>query len=282
MDMPYLCTHLAFANRVANAIGQPLESLGESYVLGCFGPDVYFYDRLPPTPFVPHQKKHGNRLHALDCAVLFDALSDASDDSLRAYLKGFLTHIALDSTLHPYIESKHRGIDHTRFEGVIDAIVYADTKDRIPYREILLRRPDADAIDALLAKASETLLNASVKGAYRRSARKFRRLVPFLFDPKGRRFRAILRAERLFKKEGLLSAFLLAAERGDPEDCMNLSRKEWTSPWEPDRIRTESVPMLFDDAEALAVSLIRAFDANDREALLKLLSGRTMQKGVLA
>lgn len=280
--MPYICTHLAFAEKVAKTLGLPLGASSDQYVLGCFGPDLYFYDRLPPTPFVPHQKKHGNRLHALDCVALFDALSDADDGSMRAYLLGFLTHIALDSTLHPYIEAKHRGIDHTRFEGVIDSIVYTETKDAIPYREILRRRVDVEPIDTLLAKASEALCGASVSGAYRRSAKKFRRLVPFLFDPKGRRFRGIRRIERLFKKEGLLSAFLLAAEREDAEDCMNLNRREWASPWEPDRIRTESVPMLFDEAEALAVSLIRAFEARDTETLHRLLLGRTMQKGVLA
>jgi hypothetical protein len=281
MVMPYICTHLAFGKRVADALGRSPDTLGEPYVLGCFGPDLYFFDRLPPTPFIPHQKKHGNLLHAQDCFALFSALADASDELLHTYLLGFLTHIALDSTLHPYIEAKHRGLDHTRFEGVIDSIVYAETKTAIPYREILMRRASTDRIDALLADASKALCGASVSGAYTRSARKFSRLAPFLFDPKGGRFRAILRVERLFKKEGLLSAFLLAAERSDEEDCMNLSRSEWTSPWEPDRIRTESVPMLFDEAEALAVSLIRAYEADDREALNALLSGRTMQKGAL-
>jgi hypothetical protein len=279
--MPYVCTHLSFGNEVAEAIGETLDSLGEEYVLGCFGPDVYFYDRLPPTPFVPHRKKHGNALHQIDCAALFAALVRASDDATHTYLLGFLTHIALDSTLHPYVEAKHRGIDHTRFEGVIDSIVYVETKDAIPYREILFRRPDTRRIDRLLSEASEALTGESVAGAYRRSAKKFRRLVPFLFDPRGKRYRAVNRIERLFKKDGLLSAFLLAAPRADTEDCMNLSRAEWASPFEPDRVRDESVPMLFDEAKTLAVSLIRAFTDGESETLRALLKNRTMQKGAL-
>lgn len=279
--MPYVCTHLSFGNEVAEAIGETLDSLGEEYVLGCFGPDVYFYDRLPPTPFVPHRKKHGNALHQIDCAALFAALVRTSDDATHTYLLGFLTHIALDSTLHPYVEAKHRGIDHTRFEGVIDSIVYAETKDAIPYREILFRRPDTRRIDRLLSEASEALTGESVAGAYRRSAKKFRRLVPFLFDPRGKRYRAVNRIERLFKKDGLLSAFLLAAPRADTEDCMNLSRAEWVSPFEPDRVRNESVPMLFDEAKTLAVSLIRAFTDGESETLRALLKNRTMQKGAL-
>lgn len=69
--MPNICTHLVFGARVAEAAGKPLDSLGEMYLLGCLGPDYYFYDRLPPTPFIPHQKKHGNALHGFDCGVLF-------------------------------------------------------------------------------------------------------------------------------------------------------------------------------------------------------------------
>ena len=155
--MPNICTHIAFGVRVAEAVQKPLASLGEYYRLGCLGPDWYFYDRLPPTPFIPHRKKHGNVLHGLDCGVLFFALADAADESMRPFLYGFLTHIALDSTLHPYVDANHRGSAHSRFEGVIDSIVFKRTGDEIPYREIFRKRTDAKAIDALLARVSETL-----------------------------------------------------------------------------------------------------------------------------
>lgn len=280
--MPNICAHIAFGVRVAEAVQKPLASLGEYYRLGCLGPDWYFYDRLPPTPFIPHQKKHGNVLHGLDCGTLFLALADAADDTLRPYLYGFLTHIALDSTVHPYVDANHRGSAHSRFEGVIDSIVYQKTRETIPYREIFLARVDAKPIDALLARVSRDLCGASVSGAYVRGLRKFRRLAPFLYDPNGRRYRFFRAIEHPFKKDGLLSDFLIGPDHKDPEDCMNLSRKSWVSPWEPDHVRDESVPMLFEQAFALAVSLIRAYDADDREMLSALLHHRTMQKGALA
>ena len=58
--MPNICTHLIFGARVAEATQKPFASSDGMYALGCLGPDWYFYDRLPPTPFVPHKKKHGN------------------------------------------------------------------------------------------------------------------------------------------------------------------------------------------------------------------------------
>ena len=279
--MPYLCTHLAFGDRVARKRGASIETQQDAYLLGCFGPDVFFFDRLPPPIGVPNQKKHGNALHALDASVLFAALQAHATDALRPYLCGFLTHIALDSTLHPYVEARHTGLDHTRFEGVIDAIVYAETKDRVPYETLLKRRAKTDAIDKLLADASLDLTGRDVRGAYQRSYRKFRRLVPFLFDKKGRRYRTLNGMERLLKQDGLLSAFLLAAPREDAEDSMNLSRSVWAAPWAPERVRDESVPMLMEQAEALALALIDALEANDTETLTRLLQNRTMQKGAL-
>ena len=277
--MPYLCTHLAFGARIASDLGASIESLGDAYVLGCFGPDVFFFDRLPPTPLIPHQKKHGNALHAADAAVLFGALKSNAAPELRPYLKGFLTHIALDATLHPYIEARHSGLDHTRFEGVIDSLIYAETADKIPYRDLLNKHVDAEPVDELLAAVSETLYAKDIRGAYRRSLRKFRKLMPFLFDPGGKRYRAIARMERIVRKDGSLSAFLLAAPRTDREDCMNLSRADWSAPWAADRIRSDSVPMLMEEARVYALALIRAFDEDDSTELDRLLNGCTMQKG---
>ncbi|MBQ5992607.1 MAG: zinc dependent phospholipase C family protein [Clostridia bacterium] len=280
--MPNICTHLVFGARVAEAVRKPPDTLGELYLLGCLGPDYYFYDRLPPTPFVPHRKKHGNVLHETDCAALFTALEKHADASLRPYLYGFLTHIALDSTVHPYVDARHPGSAHSRFEGVIDSIVYAQTRDEFAYPSILKTSVNAGPVDALLSAVSKDLCGASVSGAYLRGVRKQRRLVPLMFDPKNRRYRFVRFVERLFKKPGVVSDLLIGPDHEDGDDCMNLSRRRWTSPWEPDHVRDESVPELFDEAKLLAVELIRAFDAGDSETLRRLLHNRTMKKGALS
>ncbi len=277
--MPYLCTHLSFGYSLAQSLDGFVEPTDGAYLLGCLGPDIFFFDRLPPTPFVPHRKKHGNALHALPCDVLFDALLAEATPQDTPYLLGFLTHIALDSTLHPYIEAHHRGTDHTRFEGVIDSIVYQDTAASVPYESLLLRRFDASAIDALHARLARRLNLVEVEGAYRRSLRKFHRAAPLLFDPKGTRFRFLTRLERLLHREGLLSAFLLAAPREDREDAMNLGKHTWHSPFLPDASSDRSVPELFDEAKRYATALFDAYRSGDRAALMDLLKNRTMQKG---
>ena len=279
--MPNICTHLIFGARVAEATQKSFASSDGMYALGCLGPDWYFYDRLPPTPFIPHQKKHGNALHQLDCFQLFSALRDAADPSLRPYLYGFLTHIALDSTLHPYVESSHRGGAHARFEGVIDSIVFRQNRDRFPFYKVFRQKTDPRAIDALLTEVSQQLLEKNVSGAYTRGVRKFRRISRLMYDPKSRRYRFLRGIEKRFRRPGLVSDFLIGPDHEDADDCMNLSRKSWTSPFDPSLTRDLSVPMLIGEAESLAIALFQAFDANDDETLSRLLRGRTMQKGVL-
>ncbi len=279
--MPNICAHLIFGAHIADAVKKPLASLGQEYFLGCLGPDWYFYDRLPPTPFTRNQKKHGNALHALDCEVLFSAMADAAGDSMRPFLYGFLTHIALDSTMHPYVEFEHVGNAHSRFEGVIDSVIYKETCDVFPYRDVFLAKADARPLDALLSRVSKDLLDANVSGAYVRGIRKFKRLVPLMYDPHNTRYRFMRRLERLFHKPGVVSDLLIGPDHEDLDDCMNVSRKKWTSPFNPGISGNDSVPMLFSKAGALAVAMIRAFDEGDSETLSGLLHNRTMQKGLL-
>ncbi len=279
--MPNICAHLIFGKHVAEAVNKPLSSLGQEYFLGCLGPDWYFYDRLPPTPFTRNQKKHGNALHALDSDVFFTALRQAADDSMRPFLYGMLTHIALDSTMHPYVEFEHVGNAHSRFEGVIDSVIFKETQDVFPYKQVFLAKADARPLDALLSRVSKDLLDADVSGAYKRGIRKFRRLVPLMYDPHNTRYRFMRRLERLIKKPGVVSDLLIGPDHEDVDDCMNVSRKHWVSPFNPDVYGDDTVPMLFAKAGELAVNMIRAFDDGDTEALSALLRNRTMQKGLL-
>lgn len=280
-DMPYLFTHLSFGWELLHRHPLWNERTESMFALGCLGPDIFFFDRLPPTPFVPHRKKHGNALHGVDSADLLTALLRHATEETLPYVLGFCTHIALDGTLHPYVEARHRGIDHTRFEGVIDSLVYAERKDTVPFLRMLRRCPDTDAVDALIAAAAQDTLGVGYPNAYRRSAKKFYRLLPFLFDPNGKRCRFLLRAERMLKREGLLSAFLLAAPRADDEDCQNLAHRSWAAPWSQEIHRTESVPELMETAKCLANTLLSCISKKEYAIIAKSVKNHTMQKGSL-
>lgn len=280
-DMPYVLTHLAFGHKLLSEHPICREDQLPMVALGCMGPDIFFYDRLPPPLFTPHRKKHGNALHAVDCALLARSLLTHATDATLPYVYGFLTHIALDGTLHPYVEAHHRGTDHTRFEADLDAIVYQEEQSSVPFRSMLRPCPSLDALDALLVRVSEDCLGRSFPNAYRRSAKKFYRMLPLLMDPSGKKDRFLKRVERPFRKEGLLSGFLLCAPRPDEADCQNLQHRPWAAPWHPDAIRTESVPELFLEAADRARTLMACVPTRNYVIIEKTVSQYTMQKGLL-
>lgn len=279
-----MIAHTSFAF----SLGEPLGCCpdGEAralFALGCLGPDVYFFDQFPPTPFLPNQKPHGNRLHGVPCDALCRALMQLSDDALRPYVYGFLTHIALDSTLHPYICARYpSGLDHTRFEGDIDAVLYERYKDRFDFRHIFPMPKQIDRLDALMTDVSRKVVDAGIYGAYRRSARKLLRLYPLLFDPDAKRFRFFAALEKPLHKTGAISGLLVGPPHAYFSDCMNTQRTPWRAPAKPDVERTETVDELFAEAKAFAEQLIRAAQANDVETLCALTADRTLEAGPLS
>ena len=124
--MPYLYAHTQFGLTVRDRLPAPLSGLLHSqhaaYLCGLIGPDVYFFDRLPPPITRKHEKRTGNALHNAPASRVFAALGPLvrGDDALTAYALGFLCHYALDAAAHPFVESAHRGLDHTRFEMALE------------------------------------------------------------------------------------------------------------------------------------------------------------------
>ena len=278
-----MIAHSSFAFSVGEPLGCcPDEQARALFSLGCLGPDVYFFDRLPPTPFIPHQKQHGNRLHGVSCDVLCRAMLERADDALMPYVYGFLTHIALDSTMHPYICARYpHGLDHTRFEGDIDAALYPRYCGRFDFRHMFRRPKEIDRLDVFVTAVSRDVLGEGKAGAYKRGTGKLLRLYPLMFDPKGGKYRFLQTFERLLGKEGAVSGLLVAPPHAAFVDCMNVSRTPWRAPLFPEAERTETVDELIAAAAELASLLIRAAMERDVETLCRLCAGRTMSDGVL-
>lgn len=92
---------------------------------GTHGPDLLFY-RLAPIP--NRISICGSRLHHESARGFFErarAVWDANGDreAMLAYLLGFLTHFALDSACHGFVnaECARLGVTHNRLEAVWDS-----------------------------------------------------------------------------------------------------------------------------------------------------------------
>lgn len=280
IDMPYVLSHASFAYTVGQRLGcfTDRESLS-LFMLGCLGPDIFFYDRLPPTPFVPNRKIIGNQLHRIPCDRVVRNLLSESTKPLMPYVYGFFTHIALDSTVHPYVCALHSGLDHTRFEGEIDSILYRRFKDSIPFEDLFQKPSSLSELDSLVSRMCSRTLEQNIPGVYERCAKKMFRLFPLLFDPDGKRFKPVQKVEHFLGIDNALSGFLLAAERSVFEDCMNDRHTVWHAVTFPDVPRTESVDELFSDASVLADSMILSAQSGDYAEAESLSRNRTMSDG---
>lgn len=278
--MPYLLSHLAFAYNLGTRFHCFSDKQSLSlFSLGALGPDVFFYDRLPPTPFVPNQKKVGNALHHIPCDALIHSLLEHVSDQSAPFIYGFITHIALDSTLHPYVCARSSGLDHTRFEGDIDAVIYSRFREQIPFETLLSLPPSIRYLDEVIKSVCKDL-NLEVKpGAYERSVKKLLNLFPILYDPEGRKYKAVMAIEHAIGCDHKLSSFLLAAPRSAFADCMNENRNLWFAVTFPDVPRKENVDELFISASKLSESMFSAFRIKDYSQVCELCSNRTMGDG---
>lgn len=281
--MPYLLTHSYFGYTVREKLHDAFDAQQASlFYLGCVGPDVFFFDRIPPSLFHEQRKELGNRLHNLDAGKLFDALvSNERTAQDSAFIDGFLCHFALDAAAHPYIESRTKGWDHTRMEVTIDMQLYRSHKTQLGKPAALQKAADAAVPDALLTAACKKLYGEDYAGDYRRALGKFRFVHRVTYDPHGGKRRFLSSVEAIFHKRGLLSGFLMSEDLPDTEDALNGAHKAWAAPWFPERIRSESFMELFDQGVSDAVQLITLHRNGDTAGLLTALNGRSMSRGPL-
>ena len=208
--MPCRDAHTLSGFSVRDRLPQPLAALlarnEAAFLAGLPGPDIYFFDRFPPPLLHPHEKRTGNALHNAPADTVFAQLLSlaAGDEALLAYTLGFLCHYALDSAIHPFVDARYRGLDHTRFEMRLELAFCAQRGSGLcgipPHRLYAppVREPGLlDRLDALQYRLAQAVCGRGAHGAFRRSFYKFRRTNRLLYDPAGRKRRLLQHVERL-------------------------------------------------------------------------------------
>lgn len=295
--MAYLYAHTLFGLLVRERLSAPLSSLlrrqERAFLLGLLGPDVYFFDRLPPPLTRPHQKRTANALHEADADTVFLSLLPlATDEPRRAYALGFLCHYALDCAVHPFVCAHHSGHDHTRYEMQLELPLCAHygraALTAVPPTRLLPRigrdRALIDTLDALQAALAYAVAERGGRGVYRRSYRNSLFVHRLLYDPHGRKQRFLRASERMLRKRcGTFSHFLFTPPAPEWTDLFNEAHACWASPWDAARTRNESFFELFDAALSEAEQLLPLFEAacsgGESAALISLLKGGSMARG---
>lgn len=127
--MPTTYTHQRFGSECLAALPEERREAVQRYRglydTGVHGPDILFYYH----PVCPNRvTSYGSALHRRSAREFFTRarlpwMTHHDKDAMLSYLLGFLSHFALDSACHGYVNSAgpELGVSHNRLEAVYDA-----------------------------------------------------------------------------------------------------------------------------------------------------------------
>lgn len=241
-------------------------------VLGAQGPDPLF--TLGIFPLRPSSKPSGlgNVLHSYRTGAFLLALcrrAKASDDVARAYAMGFLTHYALDSTVHPYVyahsnreDGSYSSTMHMALEKAWDTMFYR--RDGLKGTPVIMPGVEETralwpqiaalwqgAIDEVFPEQNVTV--AMIEEALKSAAY----AAKLTHSPRGIKYRLVWVLERIIGKPRLGTS-QMSPPTVPKEDITNEAGLPWHSPGEPDRERTEGLAELFEAGTTRAAELLGA------------------------
>ena len=262
--MPAAYFHEAVARKAFARIGgapQP-EAV---WILGAQGPDpLFFYRALHPR----HNKavnRMGDTIHSMHtgrflCQLV--RLAKTGGEAAQSYALGFLAHYACDTTLHPFVyahsfnrKGRYKGMRHLCLEAQMDSWAWREVVRRdTPFHYAQFTdKPQLEQASELLSAALARVFPAEPVGhsAIEQAFRDAKAICRLLYSPHGVKFSLFWILERVICFPCLVTG--LIPPRWLPrKDFLNKEGQQWSSPWEPERSRCESVPELMEQAVTCA------------------------------
>lgn len=243
-----------------------------AFILGAQGPDPLFTLGMFPLSLKSKPLPYGGMLHKRRTGAFLATLMRRAKDcgtAERAYAMGFLTHYALDSTVHPYVyahslnaSGEYSSPVHMTLEKRWDSIYYrADGHRGTPVAMPCAEETRAvwPAVARLWAAAfaetfgDEAPSESQILTALSDTARANR----LTHSPAGVKYALMWLVERLIGRPGLITSQI--TPRFVPKaDLTNERRLPWRAPAQPDIPRDEGLSDLYGAAVRRAGSLLRA------------------------
>lgn len=270
--MPSGYLHKRCARQACEISGiTPVET--DVMVLGAQGPDPLFMLGIFPLRPSSRPSKLGNLLHQHRTGAFLRTLcrlaKENGGDVERAYALGFLTHYALDSTVHPYVysqsytaEGKYSSVLHTSLEKNWDSLYYqreghkgtpvlmagvTETRAQWPRIAALWQAAIAEVFPE--QNVTVEMIEKALSDADRANG--------LTHSPRGVKYRVVGVLERIIGKPGLGTS-QMAPLHPDQSDITNEAGRPWRNPAEPEEERTETVQELLDTAARRAAELLSA------------------------
>lgn len=250
---------------------------------GLQGPDPLFFHSLILGGTL---HKYGNMMHNEKIDSLFyvfsrciNKLCDERQFIAEAYFYGFLCHYALDSTLHPYVYYNQMKMKkqmprlrdssiHSRIESDIDYELYK-AKYKKPATDFDVSKAyktsgqEMAVMSVIFHIILKSVYNVDIKPNVIRSAfEQMYQTEKLLYSKNNTVYNSLKNIEKVLGKHSLTGHFKMHK----PEwDSLNLNHEPWFNPWQPNVVRTESVPELFEKA-GKQVSMLSAQYAGEFDA----------------
>ena len=126
--MPTTYAHWRFGCDCIETLPQNLKDIvhkhRELFDIGVHGPDIFFYDLLHSDVVAYGYETHfKSGRDFFERAIRVYKENDDDKDAMLAYMLGFLSHFALDSQCHGYVDRKKEvsGMSHNKVESEYDA-----------------------------------------------------------------------------------------------------------------------------------------------------------------
>lgn len=243
------------------------------YNLGTQGPDILFYYGIWPWSLKAENPKIGTTLHESKVNLVFKAFIEYiikqngfSRDILTVYLMGFLSHNCLDSICHPYIfyrsgfrtsadNNENRYICyHRMFETAIDVLMCEKMLNEKVYKinpSKLIEVTDQEiaAISSMYEYMIKVVFQSNIpKDKISQAIKDMRSVEKILRDPNGIKKKITRWFDNLFFGFHLYSSLIYPLNITDGLDYINLSREEWSLPYDRTQKSSLSFIDLFNEA----------------------------------
>lgn len=246
--MPSVIAHMWYGDVACHSIADDklrtaIRKYHGAYLLGCQGPDIfYYYHRWPWSSHRRCKKVYGfgNALHYTHInegiGLLLKEARKNQDELLTAYTAGYVSHWCMDTVCHPYVyyetdSLQHdTGYAHQLFEAQIDRgildVKNAGAEDFKIYR--LVRHPKE-----LAGKVYGAFRHLFEDMEFRDVADSFRNFVSmhrFIYDPNGKKYNMIAALENFFGLKGVATSVMTPQSYDSKEDALNLRKDQWFDP----------------------------------------------------
>lgn len=272
--MPGFLTHYLGGQAVLARLPEEMkiaEQHGRIFNLGTQGPDIFFY--YAPGFLRAGSRGIGSDIHRADFGPFFMHMARwVRQETVYAYLAGFLVHYALDAVAHPFVNASTQaeGITamqesaaHRHFETACDVLMLARLTGLKP---AALRQWELIEAPAEHKQLAAIVFSEGVQKVYNhklspqsvyQAMTHMAKLTRLLHSPNGRRKKIAAFIEDRTINARILSVMVHMQEITDGRDYLNLSRAYWNA----HTTRCESFTELFEAAVTRATDLIRALHA---------------------